>query len=445
MASKLGDAIPNEEHAVSVSLPKWKHVEGWARRDHGIISQLQTGYPRFFINRRIVQLAQQLGRWASRLPRDDACYRAATASGKTALLLPSKWMALTCQAHLDGYNKEAPLEDLQVVHVAFDGQLSRVTGHGQQGAAEGASHRDLYMVLYPERLWPQAKAFWQHTGFGISSRLAAHWLGNAPFLQASGLEGGERVPVQEAAQAALALGQRLADLYEAGRDLVFLYPTGMSAIARTALAIRSLQQSGHEHRVAVFGFLYVDTFKVLTEAGLSIDALYTEFAGNPLLGSLDLGRLHALSQTHGFVLAVDDTVGTPVNLCLAPLCDVVCSSLTKMFSGACNVMGGCAVVSPSSPRRQALCQALAAHQQQSGGPATYFASDLVVMERNSRDFALRVAAASRNAQQLSLRLRRHPAVKTVYYPLGSPTQHLYDCYRRPGAGYGYLLSPGHQL
>ncbi|PHH71067.1 hypothetical protein CDD82_6764 [Ophiocordyceps australis] len=466
MASKLGDKIPDDEHAVSVSLPKWTDVEGWARRDDAVISQLQTGYPRFFIHRKIVQLANEVGRWAGKLPQNHACRRAASASGKTALLLPSEWMALICQAHLERHDKEGKEDkddDIQVVYVGFDGQLSRVTRGAQQEPARSVSHRDLYVVLYPQRLWPHAKAFWQHTGFGISSRFAAYWLGNAPFVQESGLEGSETVPVQEAAQAALTLGQRLGDLYEAGLELVFLYPTGMSAMARTALGICSLQQQrGRGHRVGVFGFLYVDTLKVLSEvcgfdcvlygqasvdalqadleAGASIDALYTEFAGNPLLGSADLGRLHALSQTHGFVLVVDDTVGTPVNVDVARRCDVVCSSLTKMFSGACNVMGGSAVVSPSSRRREALCQALGAHQQQTGGPATYFASDLVVMERNSRDFAQRVATASRNAQALSRRLRRHPAVDTVYYPLGSPTQHLYDCCRRPGAGYGYLLS-----
>lgn len=75
------------------------------------------------------------------------------------------------------------------------------------------------------------------------------------------------------------------------------------------------------------------------QGGMEIHALYTEFPGNPLLGSLDLERLYKLSQRFNFHVIVDDTVGTAVNLDLAPFCDVLCTSLTKMFSGACNVMG----------------------------------------------------------------------------------------------------------
>lgn len=207
-------------------------------------------------------------------------------------------------------------------------------------------------------------------------------------------------------------------------------------------------------------FLYVDTFKVLSkvhgfhcvlyghasssdmdalekdlESGVHYDALYTEFPGNPLLGSLDLHRLDALSKRHGFLVVVDDTIGTSVNLNLAPLCHVVCTSLTKMFSGACNVMGGSAVLSPRSSHHEKLRSAFSdAHLD------TYFPPDVVVMDRNSADFTSRVLSASQNAERLVERLRGHRAVETVFYPKGSPTQHLYDRYKRAGGEYGYLLS-----
>jgi len=40
------------------------------------------------------------------------------------------------------------------------------------------------------------------------------------------------------------------------------------------------------------------------------------------------------------MLVVDETVGNFVNVDVLPFADIVVSSLTKVFSGASNVMGG---------------------------------------------------------------------------------------------------------
>jgi cystathionine gamma-synthase len=207
-------------------------------------------------------------------------------------------------------------------------------------------------------------------------------------------------------------------------------------------------------------FLYVDTFKVLSKVygfeyllyghasaseldtlasklagGMKIDALYTEFPGNPLLHSPDLRRLHELSQRHDFLLVVDDTVGTFANVALLPFCDIICTSLTKMFSGACNVMGGSLVLNPISRHYAGMRDALSTQFID-----TYFPLDVLVMESNSRDFADRVSAASSNAEKVVESLRQHAAVREVFYPTGDPTQTLYDSFRRTEGKYGFLLS-----
>lgn len=69
-------------------------------------------------------------------------------------------------------------------------------------------------------------------------------------------------------------------------------------------------------------------------------ALFTEFPSNPLLRSVNLPRLRKLADEFDFVIAVDDTVGNFVNVDILPFVDVLMSSLTKIFSGAANVMGG---------------------------------------------------------------------------------------------------------
>lgn len=207
-------------------------------------------------------------------------------------------------------------------------------------------------------------------------------------------------------------------------------------------------------------FLYVDTFKVLSKihgfdcklyaystpsdldllesdlkAGLQVDALYTEFPGNPLLASVDIGKLYRLSEQFGFLFVVDDTVATSVNVSLLSSCDVVCTSLTKMFSGGCNVMGGSAVVNPQSRLYRQIQKILADQFVDK-----YWPQDVLVTEKNSADFESRVITASNNAEHIADMLRSHPAVAEVFYPKGSPTEYVYDEYRQKSRGYGYLLS-----
>jgi cystathionine gamma-synthase len=207
-------------------------------------------------------------------------------------------------------------------------------------------------------------------------------------------------------------------------------------------------------------FVYVDTFKVLTKvhgfevilyghgssfeiddlesqlsAGRRIEALITEFPGNPLLKSPDLKRLHALSQTYQFVLIVDDTIGTFVNVALLPFCDLICTSLTKMFSGACNVMGGSVILNPSSPHHLTMHNVLSLQFID-----TFFPPEAAIMELNSQDYEPRVLRASSTAEVICELLNQHPAVSQVFYPKGSPCQPIYDGLRRPHGKYGFLLS-----
>lgn len=207
-------------------------------------------------------------------------------------------------------------------------------------------------------------------------------------------------------------------------------------------------------------FLYVDTFKVLSkvfgyettlyghttvseldslesqlEAGHRICALFCEFPGNPLLQSPDLFRVRQLADKYDFIIICDDTVGTFVNIDLMPYADVVCTSLSKMFSGACNVLGGSVVLNPCGKYYQALRMVISTQFVD-----TFYPLDAIVMEANSRDFVSRMNRANASAEMVCEILKKHPAVAKIYYPKGSSTQKLYDSCKRSGAGYGYLLS-----
>ena len=111
-------------------------------------------------------------------------------------------------------------------------------------------------------------------------------------------------------------------------------------------------------------FPYIDTLKILEKwgpgclfygngsssdlhdlesrckSGEKFLALFCEFPGNPLLKTPDLQRIRALADQYDFAVVVDETIGNFMNVHVLPSADVVVSSLTKVFSGDSNVMGG---------------------------------------------------------------------------------------------------------
>jgi cystathionine gamma-synthase len=75
-------------------------------------------------------------------------------------------------------------------------------------------------------------------------------------------------------------------------------------------------------------------------AGEQILSLVCEFPGNPLLVSPDMQRIRRLADRFGFFVVVDESIGNFLNVNVLPYADVIVSSLTKLFSGDSNVMGG---------------------------------------------------------------------------------------------------------
>lgn len=454
MTLQAGDPLPaGDPYGVSVYLPTWNDTLAWAQRHPEFLAKLRTAYPRFFIARVVLELAEKI------LARTEF----SPIERQLAILTPAYRAAESCRS----YFSKVGIAESKILCVQFSGETTVVKGG--HVPCDDTPDKQLYAVTYPESRASEGKAFWQHTGAGISTRTAVYWLEHAPFLdnrQIHAERSLKNLPYEEADEAAIKIRERIAESVSSlsltvHLDDVILYPTGMSAISNTSLSIRTLfNREDSIHKVAVFGFLYVDTFKVLSKIhgmecslygngtkenldtlekdldnGLVIDALYTEFPGNPLLRSPDLERIYALSRKHGFVVVVDDTVTTSINVALFPYCDVICSSLTKMFSGGCNVMGGATALNPESPWYSRLKPAISKHK-----PEPYFSLDVIVMERNSRDVTERVLKASANTELVVDMLRGHPAVEQVFYPKGSSSQDLYDKFRRSNGGYGFLVS-----
>ncbi|KAM7202989.1 putative cystathionine gamma-synthase [Naviculisporaceae sp. PSN 640] len=475
----LGSSLPpGNLHAVGVHLPEWRDTVGWAARETRVVNAMRTGYPRFFVPRVVDRLAEEVVRIYDN--QGNAHNGQSLELSRSAFLFPNCRYATLCLRFL---HDQAPsgIDTGNVCGFVLnpDGTTTKLDlaqetqpdpDNDQNLATQS---KPLSAVLYPMSLYPLAKAFWQHTGFGISSRQATFWLDavlkrdrrNGRLMPPARRNLTDEYLLQSAKnniRSRIAKGHS-PELSRTGMGLtkqdVLLYPTGMAAITEAAAAIKSRRSlNGRQCVAAVFGFTYVDTYKTLTRVlgfdtslykhaeidqlenhlnqGLKLDLLVTEFPSNPLLQTPDLQRLHDLSRQYDFVLMVDDTVGTYVNLGLMACCDVICTSLTKMFSGACNVMGGSVAISPLSPHREELLSALREVYDED----SWLPSDVRIMEYNSRDFQSRVNRANKNAELVVAQLQTHSTIEEVYYPKGSPTQALYDRFRRRWGGYGFLLS-----
>jgi len=210
-------------------------------------------------------------------------------------------------------------------------------------------------------------------------------------------------------------------------DDVYLYPCGMASIYN---AHRQLMLARGPRKSICYGFPYIDTLKVLEkfgpgavfygfgtpedlddlekrlEGGERFLGLFCEFPSNPLLRSPDLKRIRVLADKYDFAVVVDETVGNFMNVSVLPYADIVVSSLTKVFSGDGNVMGGAAILNPASRYYKMLKGTYEREFED-----MFWPEDAIFLERNSRDFVARIERINDNAEALCERLQAHPKGK----------------------------------
>ena len=167
----------------------------------------------------------------------------------------------------------------------------------------------------------------------------------------------------------------------------------------------------------------LDDLETRCKAGEKFLALFCEFPGNPLLKSPDLIRIRRLADQYDFALVVDETIGNFLNVHVLPYADIMVSSLTKVFSGDSNVMGGRRVCRSQNddmliscscvlnPRRRYYGQLRQALEV--GYEDNYWPEDAVFMERNSRDFVSRNERINANAEAICEVLNDSPQGNSV--------------------------------
>ena len=359
---------PKDAHAVGVSMPRWEDVINYEEGCEITHNKLESGYPRFVF----LQPVQRLHATAASLFGK---------TGEEAIALPSARAAIRLQKFMLAGN----CTDISV-HDFF---------------ANG-----VFAVTFPARYAGNAKAYWQHCGEIVSSRLAEEtleivaqtcWENTAASSMLKGTMGpaamewpgrkdtasgnasvDDVMNRRTSSDPNAALTRRIAALAGVDRGDTFTYPTGMAAVA-AAHRLLKLASDWDEVplRNIVFGFPYLDTLKLnsrpelgsgvvfygngdaedleslrnLLESGERIGGLFCEFPSNPLLRSPDLKGLRAIADEYGFPIVVDDTVVGFNNADVLGKdgADILVSSLTKQFSGSNNAMGGSLVLNPEAP------------------------------------------------------------------------------------------------
>ena len=398
-AKDLGQALPDSPHAVSVALPRWKDVIAYEEKDPSVLNSLRAIYPRFGLNPLVLEIAQR----ARELIDWNEC---------SAWPYPNITTAKKAKSHCHRSEREGKTV------------IAEVLG--------------LHCLIADDKATPAAKAFWQHTGLGASSRLAAIALGQ------------EEAPLPSAGKKArTALRQRLAEIYCCPSENIELHPSGMAALVSALEAIRSIHP---KRSVLQLGFPYVDVLKLPqvifegsdlfletdpTQIATEFDrkqpsAVIVELPSNPMLQCIDLPTVSKLAHERGIPVIADDTIGSAVNIDALPYADLIFSSLTKSFAGRGDILSGALVISPKSQWSKELKNIL-----QGSTLAPLSDADSIALEETSRDVKDRITQLNEACLSLKTRLEAHPAVARVLHPDSCPN---FQALMRSGAGHGCLLS-----
>lgn len=455
---------------------------------------MQTGYPRFFIHKSIQKLAQAIATTDDELamlfPTHGCAVRCAEFMfSQVSDLKPSDVRILDYVPHQEKTASHAgkvlpklsvvlfpkarwPIAKLFWQH-SGEGISSRRAEFCQRALDEGSMVEKSTLPSLP-RMHKGPRRYQRN----VSIDQTAPNGGSDPALFVEE-RFGRNLDIRFAAQAKVAIRRRIAGSLTADEELpkslegpvsssrshnvpgfsvddVYLYSCGMNAIYQ---AHRTMMLARGASKSIMYGFPYVDTLKILEkfgpgctfygygssedlddlekrlESGERYLALFCEFPGNPLLRTPDLQRIRALADKYDFAVIVDETIGNFLNIHVLPYADVVVSSLTKIFSGDSNVMGGSMVLNPKSQYYSLLKERLAVEYEDN-----HFEEDSMFLERNSRDFVSRIQRVNTNAEAICEVLLAHPKVKQVNYPKHSSSRKNYDACKLPNGGYGGLLS-----
>ena len=397
--SQLGYAIPESDHAVSVALPTWDDVIAYEEKDPYCLNSLKSIYPRFGLNPLVKKLANK---FLFECKLND----------HNAWPYPNYYFASKAKSYCDGN---------------CDNKSSFII-----------EKKDITFLITTGYANKYARIFWQHSGLGTSSRAAAVNLE---------LELG---PSKNLVRSSLSkIKERLSKYSGAKSEFIHITSSGMSAL-HTALEI-IYTIAPHKPTLQI-GFPYVDVLKlpknIFYGANLLIEnstqdieneiikinpsAIIIELPSNPMLKCANLKRISQIAHKFNIPIISDDTIGSNININSLEHSDLVFTSLTKIFSGTGDILAGSLILNPKSKWIKDFKKALTTIEV----PKLYD-SDIILLEKASRDVKERVLKQNENCLLLKEKLKKHKAIRNVFHPESCPN---FNSILKKEGGYGCLLS-----
>jgi len=322
-----GFSIPTANpHAVSASLPTIADVIGYEDKLAAVIRKMQSGYPRFFMNK-FVQAV-----------RDDF------------------------------FEKENVSTEFDLIPVSSLHGVSLIANQlGNDFQTLSVKGFDFIKIEKSSEYFAAVKSFIQNNGLNPSSRKAEDYLLKGGIVTEEFSEDKE-----DALTAESTIRNYLADAYEVkSAEDVILCNTGMNAVYTVFEAIKKVQSRKGRRLFVQLGWLYLDTIEIIKKysndkyfqiTSNSLDelenwlvnnhqevaGLFTEVPNNPLIQCLDLPRLRKITQKYGIPVIIDATIATPFNMEVLEYSDIVTDSLTKFACGHGDVMMGAIVLNHKS-------------------------------------------------------------------------------------------------
>ncbi|MCL2661607.1 MAG: PLP-dependent aspartate aminotransferase family protein [Acidobacteriaceae bacterium] len=183
-------------------------------------------------------------------------------------------------------------------------------------------------------------------------------------------------------------------------------------------------------------FSYVDTTapeNVAAAITPETRLVHIETPTNPMLAITDIRAVADICHARGVELSVDNTFLSPcLQQPIALGADIVMHSTTKFLNGHSDGLGG--VLNCTTPEQ---AERFGYVQKCTGGILSPFESFL--LQRGVKTLAVRMKQHDTNGRAVADFLKKHPAVKQVFYPgLAEHSQH--ELARRQQMGFGSMIT-----
>ena len=162
--------------------------------------------------------------------------------------------------------------------------------------------------------------------------------------------------------------------------------------------------------------------------------VWVETPSNPLLKTIDIGKIKKNINNSEIILVCDNTFASPYNQ--QPInfgADAVIHSSTKYLGGHSDIIGGAVILN----NNKNLAEKIKYIQNAIGAVPSPF--DCYMLVRSIKTLAVRMERHNFNAMEIANYLSSHPKIKKVFYP-GLKTDKNYQIAKKQMNGFGGILS-----